>query len=108
MNTQSHTYNIDQSQIATHAQRHTLTARAGNLTMWDVGFWIVVAGSQDKHSAGDSGFLIKIRLHIYLQQQGLKHPKHIYKTTKDLNPKIIDTYTRVIQTPNKETYTEQN
>ena len=74
------------------------TAQAGHLTMWDVGFWIVVAGSQE-NTQRRRQWLSHKNTAVYLFTTGTQTPKHIYKKPRDLNPKIISTYTRVIPTP---------
>src|SRR4029434_10435471 len=75
-------------------------ARAGHLTMWDVGFWTVVAGSQENTQRRRQWLSHKNTAVYLFTTTGTQTPKHIYKkTTRDLNPKIIDTHTRVIPTP---------
>src|SRR4029434_4723308 len=81
-------------------------ARAGHLTMWDVGFWIVVAGSQENTQRRRQWLSHKNTAVYLFTTTGTQTPKHIYKkTTRDLNPKIISTNTRVIPTPIIDTHT---
>src|SRR4029434_2662466 len=70
--------------------------------MWDVGFWIVVVGSQENTQRRRQWLSYKnTAIFIYKNRDS----NRIYQKTRDLNPKSKETYTRVIPTPKTKKFT---